>query len=144
MGPSTSTPSPAVQEQSVAANRNPLSFRPARREQVGPDPVRGGHRGLVGMGRVRPSGIAMSCPCTSTSMSGSRWLTPGAFRRDGHRAQPRRVLAHRQPGLPDRRVVNHPVEVPPGPRRRDHGGKQPHLGQGEVRGDVAHPPPGAQ
>ena len=24
----------------------------------------------------------MSCPCTSTSMSGSRWLTPGAFRRD--------------------------------------------------------------
>jgi hypothetical protein len=64
--------------------------------------------------------------------------------RPGHRAQPRGVLRHGQPGLPDRRVVDHPVEVPAGPDRRDHGGKQSQLGLGEVGGDVTHSPSGAQ
>ena len=83
IGPSTSSPSPADQEQSVAARRNPFSLRSARQgNRLGRDPVAAAAAATTGIGRDRPSGMAMSCPCTSTSMSGSRWLTPGALRRE--------------------------------------------------------------
>jgi glycine cleavage system aminomethyltransferase T/glycine/D-amino acid oxidase-like deaminating enzyme len=83
IGPSTSNPSPTDQEQSEATSRNPLSVRPARHGyRLGQTRSAAVAAARAGIGRGRPSGIAMSCPCTSTSMSGSRWLTPGAFRRD--------------------------------------------------------------
>ncbi len=83
IGPATTGPSPAVQSQSVAANRSPRSRRAAR------NGYRSGQTRLaaviaapVGIERSRPSGMAMSWPCTRTSMSGSRCEMPGAFRRD--------------------------------------------------------------
>jgi hypothetical protein len=83
IGPSSSPPSPAVQAQSVALNRTLPSLRRARNgNRSGQTRSAAAIAAWAGLGRVRPSGSAMSCPCTSTSMSGSRWLTPGAFRRD--------------------------------------------------------------
>jgi hypothetical protein len=63
----------------VAASRNPLSFRAARHgNRSGQTRSAAAIAAPVGMARFRPIGSAMSWPCTSTSMSGSRWLTPGA------------------------------------------------------------------
>jgi len=65
----------------VAADAATLDILAPGRVLLG---IGAGHtpREWADIGRDRPSGMAMSCPCTSTSMSGSRWLTPGALRRE--------------------------------------------------------------